>query len=83
MGLVRNIHVDGHKVTLTFAVTFPGCTMAPHFMAAAEAALLKIPGIKSVSTVIDTDYVWTPADMAQSPMMRGTPQAWRHRQNLS
>jgi metal-sulfur cluster biosynthetic enzyme len=81
MGLVRGWEWRGEGVlTVTFCVTFAGCTMAPHFAQAAADDLAKLPGIARVETVIDTDYVWTPEMMQAAPMaMRGTPQAWRER----
>ena len=79
MGLVLGWVCDGPRLTVTFAVTFPGCTMAPHFTEAARAALLAIDGIDHVETLIDTAHVWQPEDMAPAPAMTGTPQAWRAR----
>ncbi|WP_164847417.1 metal-sulfur cluster assembly factor [Sphingobium algorifonticola] len=78
MGLVRAWRIEAGVLYVTFAVTFPGCTMAPHFMEAARTELLKIDGISAVETRLDTDYVWTPDVMVAPPVvMRGTPQAWR------
>jgi metal-sulfur cluster biosynthetic enzyme len=81
MGLVRGWDVDADGVlTVTFCVTFAGCTMAPHFAQAAADDLAKLPGVARVETVIDTDFLWEPAMMAAAPAtMRGTPQAWRNR----
>jgi metal-sulfur cluster biosynthetic enzyme len=74
MGLVLGWTLDGGTLTVTFGVTFAGCTMAPHFTAAAAEALAAIPGIDRVETIVDTNHVWTPpAPIA----MRGEPQAWR------
>jgi len=79
MGLVRGWRLDAGILTVTFAVTFPGCTMAPHFTEAARVALGALPGIDRVETIVDTDYVWTPTDMPASPALQGMPQAWRQR----
>jgi metal-sulfur cluster biosynthetic enzyme len=51
--------------------------MAPHFTEAARDALLGLPGVERVETAVDTDYIWTTADMPAPPLMRGKPQAWR------
>lgn len=80
MGLVRSWRLQDGELTVIFAVTFPGCTMAPHFTEAARTALAALPGVARVVTRIDTDFVWTPEEMAAPrPAMRGTPQAWRER----
>lgn len=81
MGLVRGwvLGEDG-TLTLTFCVTFAGCTMAPHFAQAAACDLARLPGVARVETVIDTEFVWTPEMMTAPPMaIRGRPQAWRER----
>jgi metal-sulfur cluster biosynthetic enzyme len=80
MGLVRGWVLDDGVLTVTFCVTFAGCTMAPHFAQAAAEDLARLPGVERVETVIDTNFVWTPEMMQAAPMaMRGTPQAWRER----
>jgi metal-sulfur cluster biosynthetic enzyme len=80
MGLVRHWHLEGRHLDVRFGVTFAGCTMAPHFMEAARAALLEIPEIESVSVSVDIDFVWHPGLMSgDPPAMIGSPQAWRGR----
>ncbi|MFL0670224.1 MAG: metal-sulfur cluster assembly factor [Erythrobacter sp.] len=81
MGLVRGWVLDeGGVLTVTFCVTFAGCTMAPHFAQAAADDLAKLPGVERVETVIDTTFVWTPDKMKAAPLeMRGRPQSWRER----
>ncbi|MFO6448362.1 metal-sulfur cluster assembly factor [Erythrobacter sp. NE805] len=80
MGLVRGWTLHGGTLTVTFCVTFAGCTMAPHFAQAAERDLAGLLGVERVVTVIDTDFVWTPELMqAAAVPMRGRPQAWRER----
>lgn len=76
MGLVRGWRLEGGVLTVTFCVTFPGCTMAPHFTEAAREALTGLPGVERVETVVDTSVEWTPPPFAP---MRGEPQAWRSR----
>jgi metal-sulfur cluster biosynthetic enzyme len=54
--------------------------MAPHFMAAAEAELAKLPGVSAVRTKVDTQFVWTPERMRNpARALVGEPQAWRRR----
>jgi metal-sulfur cluster biosynthetic enzyme len=79
MGLVRGWELEAGTLTITFAVTFAGCTMAPHFTEAARTALLALPGIIDVVTIVDTEFVWTPDLMAAPPALAGEPQAWRKR----
>ena len=81
MGLVRGWELDAEGVlTVTFCVTFAGCTMAPHFAQAAADDLAALPQVTRVETVIDTDFVWTPDKMKAAPrVMQGRPQAWRER----
>ena len=78
MGLVRALTLDDGTLTVIFALTFAGCTMAPHFTPAAAAALAGLPGVSSVATSIDTDFVLTP-DLIKSPApkLSGTLQTWR------
>jgi metal-sulfur cluster biosynthetic enzyme len=76
MGLVLDWKMCGDALSIRFAVTFAGCTMAPHFVEAACAELRRIPGIRSVDASLDTAHVWTPP---AGRTMVGEPQAWRKR----
>lgn len=80
LGLVRGWRMEDGVLTVTFCVTFPGCTMAPHFTEAARAALAGLPGVREVVTVVDTSAEWTPPARVE---MRGEPQAWRRRAHPS
>lgn len=80
MGLVRGWNLTNGTLSITFCVTFAGCTMAPHFVEAAARDLAGIEGIARVETIIDTEFVWTPDMMTASPVvLAGRPQAWRDR----
>ncbi len=80
MGLVRGWSFKEGTLTVTFCVTFAGCTMAPHFAQAAARDLAKIEGVGCVETIIDTDFIWTTELMTSPPApMQGEPQAWRRR----
>lgn len=80
MGLVRGWVLEEGVLTVTFCVTFAGCTMAPHFAQAAADDLAKLSGVIRVQTVIDTEFIWTPDKMKAAPLeMQGRPQAWRER----
>ena len=80
MGLVLGWSIEGRTLRVTFAVTFAGCTMAPHFTGAARDALLAFPEFDAVETRVDTDHVWTPPASLTNKRMTGTPQAWRQRE---
>lgn len=80
MGLVLGWRQDGRTLHLRLAVTFAGCTMAPHFVEPARAALLALPGISEAVVTVDTNFAWTPDRMARAAVpMQGRPQAWRDR----
>lgn len=51
---------DTDALTVTFCVTWGGCTMAPHFLGAAERDLGALSGMGRVMAVVDTDWVWEP-----------------------
>lgn len=74
MGLVPGWDLSGDTLHVRFGVTFAGCTMAPHFVEAARAALLGVPGIEQVEALVDTDFVWQPP---APRAMAGAPQVWR------
>lgn len=82
MGLVRGwrLGADG-TLHVTFGVTFAGCTMAPHFITAAQAELGGLPGVTRVEASVDTAFAWTSDHMRANarPVMVGEPQAWRQR----
>ena len=79
MGLLLGWRLDGDTLFVTFAVTFAGCTMAPHFLRAAEAELAMLPGVTRVAADVDASFAWSPDRMPAPPPMRGRPQAWRTR----
>ena len=76
MGLFLDARLEGGTLHARFAVTFAGCTMAPHFLHAAEAELAKLPGVARVTATVDPDFRWTPEGLPPPPMA-GRPQAWR------
>lgn len=76
MGLVLGWALDGGTLTVRFCVTFPGCTMAPHFTEAAARDLAALPGVTRVETLVDTTHQWPGLPPVR---MTGTPQAWRKR----
>ena len=59
MGLVLGwrLGADG-LLAVEFCVTWGGCTMAPHFMSAAERDLAGLPGVRRVVARVDHDHVW-------------------------
>ena len=79
MGLLIGWALEAGELRANFAVTFAGCTMAPHFLAAAKTALAALPGVARVECVVDTGFAWGPDRMSRPRAMAGTPQAWRGR----
>lgn len=79
MGLVLGWALDAEGVLrVRFCVTFPGCTMAPHFLEAAARDLAVLPGVRRVETAVDAGLAWGPERMTAPPApMQGEPQAWR------
>ena len=78
MGLVTGWTLVDGTLSVTFCVTFAGCTMAPHFTEAARVELAKIAGVERVEVTVDPGFAWTPERQRRAPLaMRGTPQAWR------
>ena len=76
LGLVLGWALADGVLSVRFCVTFPGCTMAPHFTEAAARDLAHLPGVDRVVTLVDTQATWTPPP---PPAMIGKPQAWRTR----
>lgn len=74
LGLVLGWERDGPSLALRLCVTFPGCTMAPNFIEAARAELLRIEGVEAVTCEVDTAHVWQPPPLRR---LVGEPQAWR------
>jgi metal-sulfur cluster biosynthetic enzyme len=65
MGLVRQCEVTGPgEIEVIFCVTSVSCTMAPHFLGAAEREVSKIAGITKVNTRVDASVLWTEEMMA-------------------
>jgi len=82
MGLVLGWQLEDRVLSVTFAVTFAGCTMAPHFTEAARKALSAFDEFDHVNVTVDTKHVWKrPASLKIA--MRGEPQAWRKRGAVS
>lgn len=79
MGLVLGWQREAATLIVTLCTTSGECAMAPHFLEAARAALLALPGVERVEMKIDHDFVWTPDRMARpSRLLAGlTPFAGR------
>ncbi|AOL23841.1 Metal-sulfur cluster biosynthetic enzyme [Erythrobacter litoralis] len=79
MGLVLGWEIEDRTLRVTFCVTFPGCTMAPHFIEAAREALEQFDEFDRVETRVDTDHIWRRPAGLRTVEMEGEPQAWRKR----
>lgn len=84
MGLVLDWTLsDSGELEVRFCVTFPGCTLAPHFLEAARERLAAISGVAAVRTWVDTSHVWQPPSAApHTPPPQYRPQEWRIRQKI-
>ncbi len=57
LGLVYDIALEGHRVTVTMTLTTPGCPLHDSLLGAVdEAVRLYVPGVDAV----DVDLVWEP-----------------------
>lgn len=78
MGLIRDWRIDRDgNLTVRACVTSACCTMAPHFVRAAEEQLAKIPGVTSARVELDPAFLWTPE--AMSPHGKAALEARRRR----
>lgn len=64
MGLVLGWTLAAGALEVSICLTSGDCMMAPHFIEAARASLLALPGIETVAIRIDYDRQWTPQRMA-------------------
>lgn len=88
MGLVRDwLWCDG-RLEVRMCVTAISCTMAPHFLKAAELELAKLDGVSEVDMHVDYSITWTEdmmEDAARERLARRRaearslvrPQQWR------
>ncbi len=59
MGLVLGWQLDADGLlAIDFCVTWGGCTMAPHFLSAAERDLGDLPGVARVEARVNPDHIW-------------------------
>lgn len=78
LGLVGSWRVDerGHA-TVRMRVTSPSCQMAAHFLAAAQAELVKVPGVRTASCEVDATELWTPSQItAEGKASLESQRAW-------
>lgn len=64
LGLIRSMTLTGTNVRVEMTLTSPGCPLGSVLAAAAENALLTVPGIESATVQIVTAPPWTIADMS-------------------
>ena len=65
LGLVRSVTEDAEgNVEIGIGSTSPGCVLCPSVIwRGIEETVTAIPGVRSVHMSMDTDFVWTPANM--------------------
>ncbi len=60
LGLIYDIQMDGPAVRIVMTLTTQGCPMHAALTPAVEAAVLAVPGVKSVDVEVVWDPPWTP-----------------------
>lgn len=53
LGMIRDVSVDGGNVSLSIVLTTPACPMKSQIKAAAEQAVMAIPGVQEVDIKLD------------------------------
>jgi ATP-binding protein involved in chromosome partitioning len=69
LDMVRDIHVDGGDVSVTIALTVPGCPLRSSFEEQVEEALRPVEGIRSVA--LDFDVLSPEERQALTAKLRG------------
>jgi ATP-binding protein involved in chromosome partitioning len=69
LDMVRDIHVDGGDVSVTIALTVPGCPLRSSFEEQVEEALRPVEGIRSVT--LDFDVLSPEERQALTAKLRG------------
>jgi ATP-binding protein involved in chromosome partitioning len=69
LDMVRDIHVDGGDVSVTIALTVPGCPLRASFEEQVEEALRPVEGIRSVT--LDFDVLSPEERQALTAKLRG------------
>lgn len=55
LNMVRDLRIDGSKVSMTLMLTTPACPLTGPFKEAVEEALLAIPGVESADVNLDAE----------------------------
>lgn len=82
MGLLQGWELsDNGRLEVRLCVTFGACTMAPHFVRAAEETLGKLDGVHEVAVAIDTQVLWSAERMTDRgrALLAGRPSRFRAR----
>jgi metal-sulfur cluster biosynthetic enzyme len=70
MGLVRGWFWSNGRLEVKMCVTAISCTMAPHFLKAAESELAKLDGVLEVDVQVDYTITWTEDMMEEAARER-------------
>jgi len=60
LGLIYEIQIEGHKVTVTMTLTTPGCPMHETIGYGVRLALLKLDPVEEVEVQIVWEPKWSP-----------------------
>lgn len=66
MGLVRDVEVEGGRVTVDLRLTSPHCMMVPFFIERIDEEVGEDPAVESVSVTHDAGLEWTPEMITES-----------------
>jgi metal-sulfur cluster biosynthetic enzyme len=70
MGLVDEVEVEAHEVTVSLRLTSPFCTQIPYFIEEVDQKVGKLDGVSSVSLETDQGMEWHQGMMSESAQAR-------------
>ncbi len=70
MGLVDEVEVESHEVTVSLRLTSPFCTQIPYFVEEVDQKIGGLDGVSSVSLETDQGMEWHQGMMTESAQAR-------------
>ena len=70
MGLVEEVEVEAHEVTVSLRLTSPFCTQIPYFIEEIEETVGELDGVSSVTLETDQGLEWHQGMMTESAQAR-------------
>jgi metal-sulfur cluster biosynthetic enzyme len=65
LGVVRDVAIDGGKVTITFTLTTPACPIGPQVSEQMQEFVSEVPGVEAVVPNMVFTPPWTPEKMSE------------------